>query len=184
MHWLLAPYAGAFKRIFGSSGRDKVNWRIIGLSNPSQSFEDKAYSPMNIREDLKQLKTDKVALRNFGLVVGGVFALLGALFWWKQKSWFPYFLWPGAILMVWGVVWARGLKWVYRIWMGLAFVLGFIMAHVILTLLFLLVITPMGWLARLTGKDFLSLKLDRAARSYWLPRTQRARSAADYERQF
>jgi hypothetical protein len=139
---------------------------------------------MNIREDLKQLKTGPAELRKFGLVVGGVFALIGALLWWKQKSWFPYFLWPGGTLMVWGLVWARGLKWVYLIWMGLAFVLGFIMAHIILTLLFLLVITPMGWLARLVGKDFLSLKLDRTASSYWLPRTQRARSAADYERQF
>ena len=48
--------------------------------------------------------------------------------------------------------------------MSVAFVLGFVMAHVILTLFFLLVITPMGLVARLVGKDFLSLKLDRTAK--------------------
>ncbi len=88
------------------------------------------------------------------------------------------------MLVVFGVVWPRALKWVYIAWMSAAFVLGFVMAHVILTLLFFLVITPTGLVARLTGKDFLSLKLDRAAKSYWLPRPQKPKRAADYERQF
>jgi hypothetical protein len=154
------------------------------LSNPNQNFEHNPYPHMNIREDLKQLKTGAAELRKFGLVVGGVFAAIGLFFLWRQKGFFPYFLWPGAVLMVWGVVWARGLKWVYLVWMGLAFVLGFIMAHVILTLLFYLLLTPIGLLARLTGKDFLSLKLDRTAQSYWRPRTHQAKSPADYERQF
>ena len=51
-------------------------------------------------------------------------------------------------------------------------------------LLFLLVITPMGLVARLVGKDFLSLKLDRGAKSYWIPREKKVKSAADYERQY
>lgn len=139
---------------------------------------------MNLREDLKQLKTSPQDLRKFALVVGGVFAALGLFFLWRQKGFFPYFLWPGAVLMVWGVVWARGLKWVYLAWMGLAFVLGFIMAHVILTLFFFCVVTPIGLLARLTGKDFLSLKRDRHARSYWIPRERKSKSSAEYERQF
>ena len=87
-------------------------------------------------------------------------------------------------MVLFGAILPRALKWVYIAWMSVAFVLGFVMAHVILTLLFLLVITPMGLVARLVGKDFLSLKLDRTAKTYWLPREQKARSPADYERQF
>jgi hypothetical protein len=139
---------------------------------------------MNIREDIKQLKTDPATLRKFGLVVGGVFLALGLLFLWRHPHRTPYFAWPGGTLMFLGAVLPRALRWIYVAWMSLAFVLGFIMAHVILALLFFLVLTPLGLLARLTGKDFLSLKLDRAAKSYWLPRTQKSRSAADYERQF
>ena len=139
---------------------------------------------MNIRDDIKQLKTGDRELRKFGLAVGGVFAVLGLLFLWRHKAHYPYFVWPGLTLVVVGALWPRNLKWVYIAWMSVAFVLGFVMAHVILTLLFLLVITPMGWVARLSGKDFLSLKLDRAAKSYWIPRQQKPRTAADYERQF
>jgi hypothetical protein len=139
---------------------------------------------MTIREDIKQLKTSDRDLRKFGLMVGGVFAVLGLLFLWRHKAHYPYFLWPGAALFVAGAILPRALKWIYIAWMSAAFVLGFIMAHVILTLLFYLVITPIGLLARLAGKDFLSLKLDRAAKSYWIPRAPKAKAAADYERQF
>ena len=139
---------------------------------------------MNIREDIKQLKTTDRDLRKFGLLVGGVFAALGLLFLWRHKAFYPYFLWPGAVLVLFGAILPRALKWVYLAWMSVAFVLGFVMAHVILTLLFLLVITPMGLAARLTGKDFLNLKLDRTAKTYWLPREQKAKAPADYERQF
>ena len=139
---------------------------------------------MNIREDIKQLKTSDRELRKFGLVVGGVFAALGLIFLWRQKGFYPWFLWPGAALVGFGAVWPRMLKWVYVAWMSVAFVLGFIVAHVILTLFFLLVVTPIGLFARLSGKDFLRLKLDRATKSYWIPRESNTKTPADYERQF
>lgn len=139
---------------------------------------------MNLREDIQQLKTGTRDLRKFGLLVGGVFAVLGLLFLWRHKGHYPYFLWPGVALVVAGAILPRALKWIYIAWMSIAFVLGFVMAHVILTLFFFLIITPMGLVARCVGKDFLSLKLDRHAPSYWLPRERKPKSPADYERQF
>ena len=139
---------------------------------------------MNIRDDIKQLKLGDRDLRKFGLMVGGVFAVLGILMLLRHKAHAPYFLWPGAVLLVFGRVQPRTLKWVYVGWMSVAFVLGFIMAHIILTLFFFIIITPIGLVARMFGQDFLSLKLNRDAPSYWIPRPQKARSAAEYERQF
>jgi len=139
---------------------------------------------MNIREDIHQLKTGVRDLRKFGLMVGGVLVLLGLLFLWRHHGRSPYFLWPGGALMILGAILPRTLKWVYVGWMSVAFVLGFVMAHVILGLFFFLIITPVGLLARGFGQDFLSLKPDRAARSYWLPRGKKVRSPAEYERQY
>ncbi len=139
---------------------------------------------MNLRDDIRQLKTGDHDLRKFGLMVGGVFAVLGLLFLWRHKPHYPYFLWPGTVLVLLGAVLPRALKWVYIAWMSIAFVLGFVMAHVILTLFFFLVITPTGLIARLTGKDFLRLKLDRTAPSYWIPREPKPKTPAEYERQF
>jgi len=139
---------------------------------------------MNIRDDIKQLKTSDRDLRKFGLMVGGVLVALGLLFLFRHKTRTPYFVWPGGTLILSGAILPRALKWIYIAWMSVAFVLGFVMAHAILTLLFFLVITPIGLVARLMGKDFLSLKLDQKAKSYWIPRESKTKSAADYERQF
>ena len=139
---------------------------------------------MNIRDDIKQLKTGDRELRKFGLTVGGVFVLLGLLFLWRHKPHYPYFLWPGVTLVLIGAVLPRGLKWLYIAWMSVAFVLGFVMAHVILTLLFFAMIAPIGLIARLFGKDFLGLKLDRGVGTYWISRERKPRSPAEYERQF
>jgi len=139
---------------------------------------------VNIREDIKQLKTGVPELRKFGLLVGGVLSTLGLLFLWRYKSHYPYFLWPGVFLVALGFGLPRALKWIYIAWMSVALGLGFVMAHVILTSLFYLMMTPMGLIARVFGKDFLRLKLDRAAATYWIPRDRKSRSPAEYERQF
>ena len=139
---------------------------------------------MNIRDDIKQLKTTDRDLRKFGLLVGGVFAALGLIFFLRHKAHWPYFVWPGVALIAFGAVLPRALKYVYIAWMSVAFVLGFIISHIILGLFFFLVITPIGLFARLVGRDFLSLKLDRAAKTYWVPRKSKAGTVVDYERQF
>lgn len=139
---------------------------------------------MTIREDIQQLKTGPRDLRKFGLMVGGVFAALAVLLWLRHKPSYPYFLWPGLTLIAIGAVLPRVLKYVYIAWMSVAFVLGFIMTRVILTLLFFLIVTPIGLVARLFGKDFLQLKLDTSASSYWIHREPKTVTPADYERQF
>jgi len=139
---------------------------------------------MNIREDIKQLKTGDRDLRKFGLMVGGIFLTLGLFFLWRHPNRTLYFAWPGGILMFLGVLAPRALRWIYIAWMSLAFALGFVMAHVILTIFFFLVLTPTGLIARLFGQDFLRLKLERTARSYWIPREKKVKSPLEYERQF
>lgn len=139
---------------------------------------------MNIREDIQQLQTDRKTLRNFGLLVGGVFILIGVLFSFRHPERTMYFICSGGVLLVLGFFWPAILRRAYIAWMSVAFALGFIMAHLILTVFFYFVVTPIGLMARLTGKDFLRLKLDRHAISYWIARENKAKSSIDYERQF
>ena len=138
-----------------------------------------------LRQELTQLSTAPGALRKFGLVVGSVFLLLGLWFLLRHKPVWPYLLSPGALLILLGLLAPRLLRQVYLAWMAMAFVLGLVVSTVLLTLFFFLVITPVSLVARLFGKDFLSLRIDRTAASYWLPREHGApRQPADYERQF
>jgi len=139
---------------------------------------------MNLRDELKQLKTGARELRNFGLLVGGVFAALGVILLLRHRPAAPYCLAIGGFLMTFGLIVPRALKHVYIVWMALAFVLGFVVSGILLALFFFVVITPIGWLARRCGNDFLSLKLDRSATSYWLPRERKSKKPSEYERQF
>ena len=54
-----------------------------------------------------------------------------------------------------------------KYWMGLANVLHKIFNPVVLGGIFFLVVTPIGCLMRLTGKDPLRLKLEPEAQTYW-----------------
>ena len=137
-----------------------------------------------LREEFKQLKTGPRELRHFGLLVGGVLTLLGLWFWWRAKPLFPYFLVPGVLLLL-GALVPRALKFIYIGWMSFAFILGFAVSTALLTLLFYLIVTPIGLISRLAGRDFLNRKFDRDATTYWI-RRDRSSSAQtrNHEQQF
>lgn len=141
-----------------------------------------------LREEIRALRhATPRQLRNFGLSVGGVFCLLAVFFFipkW-QKHWFWWLLIPGVPLVALGLVAPRALKWANVVWMTAAMTLGAMISAVVLTLLFYLVVMPIGMAARLAGKDFLSRKLNVTGASYWILReaTKRKRKS-QHERQF
>ena len=131
------------------------------------------------------LKATTNDLRKFGLLVGGVFCLLGLWFFLRHKSFYWWVLAPGVPLVILGTILPRSLKWIYVGWMTFALILGTIVSTVFLTLLFYLVVTPTGLVARAVGKDFLSQKLDPNAVSYWIVRdTSRSKEKHEHEQQF
>lgn len=126
----------------------------------------------SILTDLRALDTGRKALRSFGLVVGAVLLALALLVTWRQ-GWAPgtaaYTLAGiGAALVLLGLVAPPVLRPLYRVWMALAFVLGFVMTRVLLTTVFALVVIPTGLLLRLAGRDPLQRKRDPNARTYWI----------------
>lgn len=60
--------------------------------------------------------------------------------------------------------WFRGY---YRASTRFGFWLSLVVAHVILTVVFFVVITPLGWFFRLSGKDALRLKRSGSTLTYW-----------------
>ncbi|MCH7591561.1 MAG: hypothetical protein IH989_02115 [Planctomycetes bacterium] len=67
--------------------------------------------------------------------------------------------------------------------MGLTFPIGWVVSHAIFLFVFYFVVTPIGLLMRLAGRDALERKLDRTASTYWQPYQQET-SRARYVRQF
>ena len=62
------------------------------------------------------------------------------------------------------------MKPIHIAWMTLAFVMGWFMTRVILSIFFYLILTPMSVVMRLFGKDFIDEKMEPQRASYWKKR--------------
>ncbi len=121
-------------------------------------------------------------LRKFGLLVGGVFVALGGLFWWRDSGRAAAILWGvGGPLMALGLAAPALLRPVYRAWMGLALLISRVTTPVIMAVLYFVVMTPVGLLARAFGHR--PLERGGKDRELWLVR-QPADRKSDMERQF
>ena len=129
-------------------------------------------------------KSDEKALRKFAVILFFALGVFGAILVWRKRD-IGFVLWGiglAALLMAW--VQPTALKPVYKYWMKLALVLGFISSHVILAFLYYLVVTPIGLVMRVLGKNPLALRLEKKTGSYWIQRKNRKDDKQCYEKMF
>jgi predicted membrane metal-binding protein len=122
--------------------------------------------------------------RSFGLVFAGVFAVIA--------------LWPLVRedkLRLWSLVIAAGFLGVAfvapralaplnRLWFRTGMLLGKVVTPLVMGVLFIVVVTPVGFLMRLFGKDPLRLKFEPASKSYWIKRSPPGPVAGSLKNQF
>jgi len=121
-------------------------------------------------------------LRSFGLIVGGIFAVIGV--WpvlWRGQ---PLRLWSlilGGALIALALVWPRSLARVYRLWMAVGEVLGWINTRLILGILFYGIFTPIGLFMRLRGQDPMRRTLTPEVDTYRVVRQPRPASHMQHQ---
>jgi multisubunit Na+/H+ antiporter MnhG subunit len=135
-------------------------------------------------EEIRGIRSDRRDLRNFGFVVGGVLLALASFLFWKDRPAWTWIGGIGAALVTLGAILPASLLPLQKVWMTLAVIMGWIMTRIILSVLFFLVLTPIGLIARATGKRFLERRLHREADSYWKVREDPAPGGEHYEKQY
>jgi len=135
-------------------------------------------------EEIKNIKCEKSDLRKFGITIGVILLIIAGFLFWKEKESFQIFLAIGIILFLTAIALPSVLKPVYWIWMIFATILGWIMTRVILSLLFYIIVTPIGLIPRFFGKQFLELRWDKSKESYWNYKNSHRISHKDLEKQF
>ena len=76
-------------------------------------------------------------LRSFGLIVGGIFLILGvAPLLRHRQSWHPWLMLIATLLILPAIVWPRLLDQPYRAWTLLGHALGWVNSRVVLGFLF------------------------------------------------
>jgi len=135
------------------------------------------------RNEYQSLDRSPRALRRFGFTVGFVILFLGFVLWWRQHSAGLLLISIAALLLLAGGLAPSSLKWVHGPWMVGSLALGWIVTRILLTLVFFLVITPIGLLQRLLGKSAIQVAFTTNSASYWQRRTA-SPVPEDYEKQF
>lgn len=115
----------------------------------------------------KSLSPTSRELRQFG----GILALLPGLYGsflliQGNNGGFAFLATAG---LVWGAFWGQwpATRAFYSVWMRAAAVMGQVMTCLLLTGLYLLVVTPLAFLARCCGQRFIDKQFEPTQKSYW-----------------
>lgn len=122
-------------------------------------------------------------LRHFGLIVGGIFALMGVWPLLFGKAGPHYWaLTLGGLLILLGLLRPQSLGPAYRGWMAFGRVMGGVNTKILLGLGFYAIMTPVGLVMRVFGKDPMRRKFDPDLNTYRIERA--SRPGSHMQRQF
>jgi hypothetical protein len=126
---------------------------------------------------------DRRAITSFAIVMGLALSLIAAWRWYRGTAqWVVLALVAiAAVLLVLAAIAPSLLTPVYRGWMKLGALLGWVNTRVLLTLVFFLVVTPIGVIMRLLGRSPLEA---RKRDSYWTDAEADPRGDRHVEKQF
>jgi hypothetical protein len=127
---------------------------------------------------------DKKEWRKFGISVGVIFLVIATIQLILGKDLFPYFYGTAALFFIFALALPLILKPVFILFSYLGMVMGWFMTRIILTVLFYLVITPIGLFSKLMRKRFLALRQMPTAESYWIDRIEKTDNKQSYENQY
>ena len=108
--------------------------------------------------------------RSFGLVFFAVFLIIAL---WPLASEGSIRIWSVIISLVFlilGLINSKLLTPFNLLWFKFGIILGAIVAPIVMGIIFFLVVTPIGLVLRIMGKDLLNKKYDKKRKTYWIKR--------------
>ena len=108
--------------------------------------------------------------RSFGILFFIVFLILSL---WPLKSGNNlnlYFLITSGIFLILGAINSKLLTPLNKAWIKFGEILGLIIAPIVMSLVYFVILTPVSLIVRLFGKDLLGLKFIKENETYWIKR--------------
>ncbi|MBN1408559.1 MAG: hypothetical protein JW956_12250 [Calditrichaceae bacterium] len=138
----------------------------------------------DIKEEFKQLDISKKKLKQFAYLVGSILLVISAWYFFRHgnRDWSCITGGSSILLILTGILQADWLKGLYKIWMGIAFVLGWFVSRILISIIFYLALTPISFLGRLFKKKWMDVDFSTKSDSYWISRKDN--KAVDYEKMY
>ncbi len=125
---------------------------------------------------------DKKEWRKFGYGVAVILALIATFQILTGKDLYPYFYAAAAVMALFALILPVILKPLFILFSYLGLVMGWIMTRIILTVMFYVIFTLIGFLVRLFRKQVLEMKFPLDGPSYWIDRKKD--EIINYENQY
>jgi hypothetical protein len=140
------------------------------------------------------LRPDVRTLRQFGFIALAGFALLAVIAWYEALVFSfglgaarPYvaggFAAVAGLSLLLSLIYPRANLGLYLCLTVVAYPIGFVLSYVVMGTLFFIVITPMGLVMRLLGRDPMERRMLPDAESYWVE-ARAERPSESYFKQF
>ena len=111
--------------------------------------------------------------RSFGLVFFVVFLIISL---WPLLDGGQFKIWSlffSLFFLVLGLLNSKLLTPLNLLWTKFGILLGNVFAPIVMSFIFFLVVTPIGLLMRIMGRDLLRTKYNKSGKSYWIKREKR-----------
>jgi hypothetical protein len=131
-----------------------------------------------------KIDTSGKKVRSFGFLFTFVMIALAAFRYYKGGNSWIWFAGGAGFFLLTGTFLKPILRPIYVLWMKFAYVLAWVNTRVLLGIFFYGVITPVGLVRRLLGRDPLTRKIDQSQSSYWTKHDPRPFDAKKYEHLF
>ena len=131
---------------------------------------------MSIKSNIKMSSN-----RNFGVVFFIVFLVLG---FWPAKSGGEiniFLILISFIFLFLAITKSKLLTPLNKLWFKFGMKLGAIIAPIVMSVVFFLVVTPIGIIMKIFGKDLINKKINKDTKTYWI---NRKKSTSSMKRQF
>ena len=119
--------------------------------------------------------------RSFGLVFFFVFLIIS---FWPLIDEGQIRIWAAIISVVFlilGLINSKLLTPLNKLWFKFGMILGAVIAPIVMGIIFFLVVTPIGLLMNIMGKDLLKKSYDKKKETYWI---KRGKSVSTMKQQF
>ena len=125
------------------------------------------FKDVNWNPDVAERKKFALSLMLGFPIIALILAVVTRL---SSHAWNPFFLWLGVIgFAIGALLWLipQIARPFYAIWFFLGCCVGIVMGNTLFALFYYLLLTPMGLVMRLAGRDPLRRRFDRSTPSYW-----------------
>ena len=105
--------------------------------------------------------------KNFGITFSIVFFILFIIFYDVSKLYFSILLALSIILLILGLNNSELLSKPNKYWNRFGILLGTIIAPIVMSVVFYLVVVPIGIIMKIIKSNYLDIKIDKNLHSYW-----------------